>query len=103
MESWAYFVTALAKVKEGDGTLLDRSLLLAHSDCQLAQIHNLSGIPIMTAGSAGGRIKTGLHVAGKSSPATRIGLTAMQALGVQMAEWGANSMKTSQAVSEIVA
>jgi len=103
MESWASFVGALARVKEGDGTLLDRSLIFAYTDCQLAQIHSLQGVPVMTAGSAAGKIKTGLHVQGNGTPATRIGLTAMQAVGVQISEWGANSMKTSRVVDEVVA
>ncbi len=101
MESWAYFVGALAKVKEGDGTLLDHSLVLAHSDCQLAQVHSLQAVPLMTAGSAGGRLKTGLHVTGQGTPATRVSLTALQAMGVKVDAWGANSMRTSRAVGEV--
>ncbi len=103
MESWSYLVKAMANFKEGDATLLDRSLVFANSDCRLAQIHDLVGVPIMTAGSAGGRIKTGFHVDGQRSPGTRVGLTAMQAMGLQISDWGVNSMKTSHAVSEVVA
>jgi hypothetical protein len=103
MESWAYFVRALANFKEGDGSLLDRSLVLANSDHHLAQSHTLTGIPIFTAGSAGGRIKTGLHIDGKAGPVTRVGLTALQTMGVQTGEWGVGSMRTSQAIGEVVA
>ena len=103
MESWAYFVGALANFKEGDGTLLDRTLVMAHSDTKLAQVHSLTGMPMMTAGSAGGRIKTGVHVDGKNAPVTQVGLTCMQAMGVQMAEWGTNSLKINRPVTEVVA
>ena len=65
MESFAYFVKAMANFKEGDGTLLDRSLVMAYSDLALAQVHSLTGIPIMTAGTASGRMKTGIHFDGK--------------------------------------
>lgn len=102
MESWGYLAKALAKVKEGDGTLLDRTLVMAHSDCELAMIHTLTGMPMMTAGSAGGKIKTGLHVDGKGSPVSRLSLTCMQAMGVQVSEWGANSMKTNRSISEVL-
>ena len=57
MESWAYFVEAFSKIKEGDGTLLDNMLIYASSDTAWARIHSLDGIPLFTAGRAGGRIK----------------------------------------------
>ena len=101
MESWAYLVKALADFKEGDGTLLARSLVYAHSDSQLAQIHSLKGTPMMTAGAAGGRIKTGIHVDGTGRPGTQVGLTALQAMGLKVGAWGANAMKTTQSLSEI--
>src|SRR6202000_2407142 len=103
MESWAYLVKALADFKEGDGTLLDRSLVYAHSDTHLAQIHDLAGIPMMTAGRAGGRIKTGIHVTGQLSPGTRVVLTVLQAMGQPVAEWGVNAMNVSQPVGEVIA
>ena len=103
MESFAYLVGALAKIKEGDGTLLDRTLVWAHSDTNLAQIHTLTGMPMLTAGSAGGRMKTGIHVDGQGGPGSRVGLTCMQAMGVQITEWGVNSMKTNRPVSEVLA
>lgn len=102
MESWAYLVKALAEFHEGDGILLDRCLVYAHSDTQLAQIHSLKGTPMMTAGTAGGRIKTGIHVDGRGSPGTRVGLTALQAMGLKTGAWGANSLKTSQPVGEVI-
>ena len=101
MESWAYLVKALADFKEGDSTLLERSLVYAHSDSQLAQIHSLKGTPMMTAGSAGKRIKTGIHVDGTGRLGTQVGLTALQAMGLKVSSWGANAMKTAQSVSEV--
>lgn len=101
MESWSYLVKALADFKEGDGTLLERSLVYAHSDSQLAQIHSLKGTPIMTAGAAGGRLKTGIHINGEGRPGTQVGLTALQAMGFKVNSWGANSLKTSDVISEV--
>jgi hypothetical protein len=101
MEEWAYFVGALAAVKEGDGTLLDRTLVLAHSDQAFAKFHEIDGIPMMTAGSAGGRIKTGIHVAGDGAPVTQVVLSAMQAAGLTTSQYGSGSMSTSKVISEI--
>ena len=92
LESFAYLVGALANIKEGDGTLLDRTLVW-RTGYELAQVHSLSGMPMLTAGSAGGRVKTGIHVDGKGGPGTQVSLTRTQAMGVQ-ATGGRNSMKT---------
>ena len=103
MESWAYFVGKLASVREGDGTLLDNTLVYAHSEHDNAQMHSLDGIPMMTAGRAGGRIRSGLHVDGNGKPATQVGLTLMQAMGLNPGAWGAGSMNTSEPIAEILA
>ncbi len=66
-------------------------------------MHALDGIPVMTAGSGGGRIKTGLHIAGNGEPISRIGLTVQQALGLQLDKWGTGGMLTSKPIGEILA
>lgn len=102
MEAFGTFVDILGQFKEGDGTLLDNSLILAHSETNFAKAHTVDGIPMMLAGRAGGRIKTGLHISGKGSPASRVGLTMQQLMGVPVDSWGADSMRTDKTVSEIL-
>jgi hypothetical protein len=103
MESWAYFVEAFSKVREGDGTLLDNMLIYASTDTAWARIHSLDGIPLFTAGRAGGRIKTGLHVDGGGGPGARVGYTALKAFGLDAPSWGTKSNATSKEIAEIVA
>jgi len=103
MESWAYFVEAFSKVKEGDGTLLDNMLIYASSDTAWARIHSLDGIPLFTAGRAGGRIKAGLHVDGAGGPGARVGYTALKTFGLDAASWGTKSNTTSKEIGEILA
>lgn len=102
MESWAYLIKAMAETPEGDGTLLDRSLLYAHSDCNLAKTHSIAGIPMFTAGKLGGRVKTGLHIDGKAEPGTRLGYTLQRLFDVPIASWGSQSMETSRELGEIL-
>jgi len=102
MEAWATFVGILAGIREGDGTLLDHSLVLGHSDTEYARVHSISGIPMMTAGKAGGRLKTGIHVNGIGEPITRAGFTLQQVMGVSVDSWGTGSMQTSKPIGEIV-
>ncbi len=97
------FVQTLAKVKEGDGTLLDRSLVLWQTDHGDARTHSLEEIPIMTAGTAGGRLKSGMHVSAPGEACTRVGLTVQQVLGVPLNTWGTRSNETSKTFTEILA
>jgi hypothetical protein len=103
MESWAYFVEKLASVKEGDGTLLDNTLVYAHSEHDTAQMHSLDGIPMMTAGRAGGRLQAGIHFDGKmQQPASRVVLALMHAMDVRPKDWGFGSLKTAQPIDGLL-
>ena len=103
MDAWVYFVSALDKVKEGDRTLLDNTLVFAHSETEFAKFHTIDNIPMMTAGSAGGRMKTGIYVDGEGSPVSRVGLTLQQIMGVPLDRWGTKSMETRKSIGELVA
>ena len=103
MLAWKDFLDALAGIPEGDGTLLDNCLILAHSDCSIAKSHAVEGIPVMIAGNAGGKIRTGYHMAGNSDPISRIGLTVQQAMGLQVERWGTFGMETNRSISELLA
>lgn len=103
MRAWARFVEKLATTPEGDGSLLDNCLVMAHSDHSFAKSHLVAGIPVMVAGKAAGRVTPGVHVRGNGEPASRIGLTMLQVMGVQVSRWGTGSLQTSQPISEILA
>ena len=103
MIAWREFLDEIAGIREGDGTLLDNCLILAHSDCSIAKAHAVEGIPAMIAGNAGGRVRTGFHLAGNADPISRIGLTVQQAMGVQVERWGALSMETNRTITELLA
>ncbi len=102
MDNWAQFVGAFANAKEGDGTVLDNMLIYADSDQSYARVHGLDGLPMFTAGRAGGRLKTGIHVNGAHTPGSRVGYTALRTMGVDMEAWGAQSNRTSKEVGEVV-
>lgn len=103
MEGLATLVEALDGIKEGDGTLLDHSLVLAYTDTSNAKLHAVDGIPMILAGSASGRMKTGIHVAGTASTVARVGLTVQQAMGLSVDRWGTDSNNTNKPITEIMA
>jgi len=103
IEEWAYFVEAFSKVREGSGTLLDNMLIYANTDHGDARVHSLDQLISFTAGRAGGRVKTGLHVDARGTGVTRIGYTALRVMGLEQPSWGVKSNMTSNPFSEILA
>lgn len=103
MQAWAGFVDRLAATPEGAGSLLDNCLVLAHSESAFAKSHQVTLLPVMLAGRAGGRLRPGLHVAGNGEPITRVGLTVQQVMGLPTSEWGTRSLQTSRPIGAILA
>ena len=62
MTKFAYFVEKLKATPDGDGTLLDHSLVLYGSSLSDGNQHNFSPLPIVLAGGASGRLKGGRHL-----------------------------------------
>ena len=96
MQLFAALLKELDAIQEGDGTLLDHSLVMAFTDQSYARIHSVDGLPILVAGGASGRMKTGYHIAGDNSPVSRVGLTLQKALGVSVDSWGKDSLQSGR-------
>ena len=62
MTKFAYFVDKLKGIADGDGTLLDHSLVLYGSSLSDGNQHNFSPLPIVLAGGASGKLKGGRHL-----------------------------------------
>ena len=103
MEAWATFVEILASVPEGDGTLLDNCVVMAHSETSDANTHSVTGLPIMIAGRGGGRLRPGVHVRGAGDSTARVGLTLQQVMGLNVVKWGTKANETSRTLTEILA
>jgi hypothetical protein len=103
MELLAALLKELDTIQEGDGTLLDHSLVMAFTDQSYARIHAVDGLPVLLAGGAGGRIKTGYHVTGDNSPVSRVGLTVQKALGMSLDSWGQDSLLIRSPYTELLA
>ena len=104
MEALGDFLVELDAIKEGEGTVLDNSLIMAFSDTGYAKIHSIENIPMFLAGGAGGRHKAGQHIAhDRANPVTRVSLTAMQFVGAPVGEFGSGTMKTARPITEVIA
>jgi uncharacterized protein DUF1552 len=101
MATFGSMLRLLDSVKEGNGTLLDHSLVLATSESNFAKIHSIDSLPIMVAGTAGGKWRSGQHIVGKGDPSSRVGLTIQQVLGIPVGSWGTGAMQTSKPIGEV--
>ena len=96
------FVQTLDSIKEADQTLLDRTLVFAFTDHGEARLHSMKQYPIFTAGSGGGRLKTGFHLSAEGDAATRVGLTIQQAMGISAGAWGTETNHATKVFSEVL-
>jgi len=83
VQQFAYFLKRLQSTPDGDGTLLDQSMLLYGSGISDSNVHLHDNLPLVLVGGAGGQIKGGRHVAvPKDTPVTNLFVTMLDRLGV---------------------
>ena len=82
---FAYYLGKLNAVSEGNGTLLDNSLVLYGSGMGNPNIHNHVDLPIVVAGGAAGRVRGGRHIKyAEPAPLANLHLTMLDAVGVRL-------------------
>ncbi len=93
-ELLAYFLDKLRSTEEGNGTLLDHSIILYGSEMSDSNRHLLQNLPILLAGGAGGQIKGGNHLQyPKDTPVTNLFLTMLDKLELQVEKFGDSTGK----------
>jgi Protein of unknown function (DUF1552) len=81
----AYFLERLRATPDGDGTLLDHSMILYGSSLSDGNEHNFDPLPIVLAGGASGRLSGGRHVRHAShTPMSNLLLTMLDKLGAHV-------------------
>ncbi|MGA0806332.1 MAG: DUF1552 domain-containing protein [Pseudohongiellaceae bacterium] len=79
----AYFVSRLHATPDGDGTLLDHSLVLYGSGMGNSQDHNHKALPAVLAGGASGKVAGGQHIQVTSgTPISNLLVTMLDRAGV---------------------
>jgi hypothetical protein len=78
-----YFLERLKRMPDGDGTLLDNTLIVYGSPMGNPNVHNHKRCPLFLAGGAGGQLKGGLHIqAANGTPMANVFLTMAHMLGM---------------------
>jgi hypothetical protein len=78
-----YFLDKLKKTSDGDGTLLDKTLIIYGSPMGNSNVHNHKRCPLFLAGRANGHLKGNLHLkAPEGTPMANVWLTVLHDLGL---------------------
>jgi hypothetical protein len=81
----AYLLEKLKSIKEGDGTLLDHSMIVYGAGIGDGNRHNHDNLPVLLAGGGNGTIATGRHVRyGQETPMTNLFLSLLDRVGVSV-------------------
>lgn len=89
IDRFEYLLRRMKGVSEGQSTLLDNCLLVYGSGISDGDRHNHDDLPIILAGSGGGRIKTGRHVRYKNgTPLCNLYLRMMHEMGAKADSFG---------------
>ena len=104
MERFADLLASLDAVDEGEGTLLDNSVILATSDVALGNTHTLEDYPIVLAGSACGALKTDVHYRAPSADnASKVMLSVVRAMDIAAPHFGDGEGKAVDGLGAIEA
>jgi hypothetical protein len=84
-----YLLDRLKAIPDGDGTMLDSSLIVYGSAMGNSNMHNHKRCPLLVAGHGAGRLKGHLHVkAADGTPMANAMLSLLHALDVDVASFG---------------
>ncbi len=88
----AYLLEKLNTTSEGDGTLLDHSMIAYGSGNSDGNAHNHDDLPILLAGGGCGTLKTGRHIRyAKETPLNNLWLAMLNRMEIDVAQLGDSS------------
>jgi len=91
---FAQFLGRLQSMREGDGTLLDRSMIMYGCGIADSNRHTHEKLPILLMGGANGGVQTGRHIAmNEDTPVANLFLSMMDRMGVDQDKFGDSSGK----------
>jgi hypothetical protein len=85
VQRFADFVDKLASIPDGEGTLLDNSMLMYGSNMSNSDRHNNYPLPIVLVGGAAGQLRGGQHIElPEYTPLSNLHLTVLNKAGLEL-------------------
>lgn len=100
MEQLAYFLQKLKSTPDGDGNLLDHSMIVAGAGIADGDRHNHDDLPILLAGRANGALRPGKHVKfGYNTPLCNLYLSMLGVMGVKADRFGDSTGRLGELIA----
>ena len=89
IQQFAYFLERLQSIPEGNGTLLDQSMIVYGSGLGDGNRHNHDNLPVLLAGAGGGTLATGRHIRfSQETPMANLFLSLLHRMDVNVPRFG---------------
>ena len=88
VQLFSYFLSQLRASHDGDGTLLDQSMVVYGSAIGDGNLHSFTDIPTLVVGGGGGQMEGGRHLQYKDAPMTNLLLALLDKVGVPVESLG---------------
>jgi len=89
IQQYAYMLEKMQQIKEGEGTLLDNSMIVFGAGMRDGNAHDPHNLPIVMAGKGGGTLKTGRHlVYEKNTPFCNLFQSMLNRVGAPVDHFG---------------
>jgi hypothetical protein len=95
LEQFADFVRKAKAIREGDGTLLDHSMLVYGSSISDGNNHVHENLPVIMLGRGDGSLRPGRHIVYPETPMTNLFLAMLDQLGVPTGKLGDSTGKAA--------
>ncbi len=93
LEQFAYFVNKMKATQDGDGSLLDHSMVVYGSSISDGNQHSHINLPVVLLGRGNGALTPGRHIVYPETPMTNLFLTLLDKLGVPTEKLGDSTGK----------
>ena len=91
---FAYYLDRLRKTQDGDGSLLDHSMIMYGAGIADGNLHTEDNLPTLLVGGGGGKIKGGRHIRyPKGTPMANLYLRMLDNLGIPIDKLGDSTGK----------
>ena len=96
VESFAYLIGRLKSIPDGDGTLLDHSMIVYGSSLSDGNRHAHVNLPTIVMGKGDGKIETGRHIVYPDTPLTNLFLSLLDRIGADAEKLGDSTGKLAR-------
>jgi hypothetical protein len=94
IQSLVYLLEKLNSIKDGDGTILDHSMIVYGSGISDGNLHDHSNLPLILAGGGNRSLKGGRHIRyDKGTPMANLFVSLLDRMGVEPERFGDSNGK----------